>query len=71
MHDPRILQHIDRLAQAANDFDEFVAALDELRLDRNLPGSAKRAVLKTLAQDQAIQYVAAVTGKSPRRVAES
>ena len=67
-HDPRILKHIDALSRVGNDLDAFIAALDALRADRNLPSAAKNAVLRTLAQDQAIQYVAAVTGKAPRPV---
>ena len=64
-HDPRILKHIDALAQVGTDMEKFVAALDAIRADRNLPSSAKQAILKTLAQEQAIHYLAAVTGKTP------
>jgi hypothetical protein len=68
-HDPRVLQHVDAIASAGQDFHAFVAALDALRSDLSIPAAAKRAILKTIAQDQAIQYVAAVTGKTPRRFA--
>lgn len=66
--DPRIVKHVDALARVGTDLEKFLSALDALREDKNLPTAAKRAVLQTLAQDQAIQYVAAVTGRTPRRM---
>jgi hypothetical protein len=65
-HDPRLIKHVEAIARAGTDLDAFVAALDALRSDRNVPNAGKQAILKTLAQDQAIQYVAAFTGKSLR-----
>jgi hypothetical protein len=60
--DPRILKHIEALANAGTDLDAFVAALAEIRTDRNLTRTAKTAILKTLAMEQSIHYLSACTG---------
>jgi hypothetical protein len=65
-HDPRLVKHVEAIARAGTDLDAFIAALDALRTDHNVPSAGKQAILKTLAQDQAIQYVAAFTGKTLR-----
>ena len=64
-HDPRILKHVDALAAVGTDVQKFVEALDAMRTDPNLPHAGRIAILKTLAQDQAVAWIAAVTGKKP------
>jgi hypothetical protein len=64
-HDPRVLKHIDALAAVGTDVQKFMVALDAIRTDRNLSSAAKTAILKTLAQEQAIGWVAAASGEKP------
>ena len=64
-HDPRILKHIDALAAVGTDMEKFAAALDAIRTDTNLPSAGKIAILKTLAQNQALAWLVAVTGQKP------
>lgn len=65
-HDPRVLKHIEALYQVGRDVEKFIEALDAIRLDKNLPNKGRIAILKTLAQEQAIGYYVACTGQEPK-----
>ena len=64
-HDARLLEHIDALAQAGTDLEAFLVAIDAVRRDPNLSSAARNAIWKTLARDQTIHYLTAITGRMP------
>ncbi len=67
-HDPRILKHVKTLTEVGTDVEKFVTALEAIRTDRNLSSVAKKAIMRTIAQDQAIAFLAAATGETPRPI---
>lgn len=68
-HDPRVTKHLEGLVQSGSDLQKFVAALDAIRTDLNLPTAGRTALLKTLAMEQALGYLSAVSGKQPNPAA--
>jgi hypothetical protein len=61
--DKRIVKHIRALAEAGNDIDKFVKALQSFRDDASLTTAQRDAIFKTMAQDAAMAYYVMVTGK--------
>jgi hypothetical protein len=62
--DRRILKHIKALADAGTDVKKFVSALQSVRTDNALNHAQKVAIYKTLAQEAAVGYRYAMSGKA-------
>jgi hypothetical protein len=62
--DRRITRHINAIAEAGTDIEQFAAALREVRDDPQLTSAHRDAIWKTLAQEAAQAYFVFTTGKT-------